>query len=80
VTKSNAIQFTRKLGAKTKERSELRQGVVTAITAGPPATGTVTLANASILCRRLSTYTPTVNDVVWCAPAPGGFIVLGKLA
>lgn len=61
----------------------LRQGVVVAHTAGPPASMTVTLGGSSTQIagvRYLGWYSPVNGDTVWCLRWGAGLVSLGKLA
>ena len=58
----------------------LRQGVVTAIDAGPPPSITLNLGGTDVPgCRYLQGYVPHVGDVVWCLRNGLDVIALGTL-
>jgi len=64
-------------------RLDIAQAEVTVVTAGPPATVTIKISgdiNPISDIRYLSSYTPTVTDVVFCLVNKGDILVLGKLA
>lgn len=58
----------------------LRQVVVTAVNAGPPASVNIEDNGPITGVRYLNSYTPTVNDVVWAMVDEPDILVLGKLA
>jgi len=64
-------------------RIAIHQAVVLATAAGPPASLSIALSGdgtALTGIRYLSSYSPTVADVVFCLINAGDILVLGKLA
>jgi hypothetical protein len=64
--------------------ASLRQAVVAAVNAGPPASVDLTLLGGSDTVipavRHLAAYSPTVGDTVWCLQQRTDLLVLGTLA
>lgn len=64
-------------------RLDLKQAVVTVVSAGPPATVTIQISGDTTAIsgiRYLASYTPTVTDKVFCLINKGDILVLGELA
>lgn len=69
--------------APSEAPSPLRQGVVTAVNAGPPASVDVRLGSATTATpkvRYLASYAPSVGHTVWLLLLERDAVVLGRLA